>query len=1275
NESYSAFDILSSQSLPAVAKRVKEFCADLRQRNHWNVPVPKTSAYQRPTASTYPQPPSLEPLMNSIMSSPHLPSPMPSQVLERQSLIREIIQRRPSLVRAVWLLKVSTAVSNAAATSPVVSAGMAAGGADKSGHVESEWTAVLKAVLMDQLKMMLPAGGRKGGTGARPGAAAARNWGYRWDFLRPPLSYLGASVKLAKWMYLEGYLNQRDFLIWSLKELKESNFDQIKAANGRNFLLLYQYRSMAQILQCVILQCPEALSPSMWHIYSDIFDETLSPPPIPFQVNERLTKSMEYVKYLIAERNSNLMKAHHAVIADAKEQGMGFDGVDDLLDSDLEATEILQRLVSAGLDVSALEVVRLALHGKPSERRRHSGVNVIGLLVETDPAVKVELLTMLDSVFAGEGIRNDEDLAKLVTFYGDLIAAGLFSYDALMYRLIARGWFEGGERTGISVQLLKMPSARTLVPAIINTFKLLHSYIFVVNNMLNAVFTVVWDWYQGGVSSRTQKRMPFADSVALLYLASLSDLPRTSCTPDQIDRLDDDVTGLMNQTSRPSPASGFPSDFEELRLQRDDAISVATAVSNLTFKYGFCQEAITRVFACAVQSVRDLAERENSDEITVRRRIENMVEVLREYNDSGYFLNSVIAAYLRDQTLGGKTFDFLADPTGAEKGWLLTLLVQLVVGGCCPFSTILTYLINPAVTAMSTDALGQNPSLSSAYLFTFRLLQAFLCTETPADSSPGFFITNQDAHALNAAHKFDFAVDDTIAETVVDLLFDLHVIGSTLKPKTFSPSLQVISIFNKIRVNLTNPSGCPWLRNRDPEWLHMRAVTNWLGRLLKPPSSPGPPPAVVPPKATKAKSKQAAAAASAAAAAAAARQYPEELAPECFAFMQALFDKEGTIVVRQGPEGLLSLLDTILLPSENESDRKLNEIRLKVLMDQAAFCKINVNSLVKRLMDGLQKGYLVDSISGLTDGVVVLVLHEVKLSIEVRASWDSPPPEGVAGSRNAHVIDDNLLRVLASCAGRVKSGGGEAGMVGKELLAIVNFVISQLVSCAEKREVFDRMDNFGWSYEIASQGAATAFGTEKATSNPTSKVSLASVRTCGALKNDYIRVMRDCQMNLKLPVDFFENINRILPFQLTHPYFTNLISRGPVDPATGNYALLNPIRNHNRAWDWIEQPSLSLIEDDERMSEVGEASALAPIVDTTVNDTPISLALFGAAKIGHHHSDRTYRRMFTEGWIPGEDGWLESHDEPELATELPYAGVKRGREASADSEIKRAKQQ
>ncbi|RKO84731.1 hypothetical protein BDK51DRAFT_32802, partial [Blyttiomyces helicus] len=117
--------------------------------------------------------------------------------------------------------------------------------------------------------------------------------------------------------------------------------------------------------------------------------------------------------------------------------------------------------------------------------------------------------------------------------------------------------------------------------------------------------------------------------------------------------------------------------------------------------------------------------------------------------------------------------------------------------------------------------------------------------------------------------------------------------------------------------------------------------------------------------------------------------------------------------------------------------------------------------------------------------------------------------------------------------------------------------------------------------------------------------------------NDFNRVllgcMRDIQPLLVIPKHCASRINRILPFQVHNMYTSTLLAVGSSGAASAPSTALRA--DLLQPWEWLEDGA-------------GGGGG-----DEELNDTPISLALFGAAKVPR--GGMTFRRMFDAGWMPG----------------------------------------
>ncbi|KAJ3041194.1 RNA polymerase II mediator complex subunit [Rhizophlyctis rosea] len=247
-----------------------------------------------------------------------------------------------------------------------------------------------------------------------------------------------------------------------------------------------------------------------------------------------------------------------------------------------------------------------------------------------------------------------------------------------------KGW---GEILSISTWLIGKTTDRGLYCAVVDTFVRFR----VVFAAMRGMRSVVECLLQKNREVRSKTGQP-PDGRIVRYLNSLLDIPSCQITSAEREELEKDVVTLSTPTKPPVNIKDIPHEFPDLRDLQYDVISVASAVSNLKWHWEGNVEAMRRIFVYTVEVTRKfVASAGGKSSISIRRRIELYVSVLRDLDDRSRILPGVVAGYLKDTylhvfTVPGTTVnvakaELFSDSRGSE--WFKDFLGCLVRSGCC----------------------------------------------------------------------------------------------------------------------------------------------------------------------------------------------------------------------------------------------------------------------------------------------------------------------------------------------------------------------------------------------------------------------------------------------------------------------------------------------------------------------------------------------------------------------------------------------------------------
>ncbi|KAJ3091853.1 RNA polymerase II mediator complex subunit [Quaeritorhiza haematococci] len=299
------------------------------------------------------------------------------------------------------------------------------------------------------------------------------------------------SVRLSKWQYVEGLLDQRHFLKWSLDQLKSANFDQtnlmlsiassfmdeysrsralmrylidtalskvrkLHPARNMSEIVRQQYTDLIHLLQYAIISAPDtAVAPKFWSLCQDVINEVFDTPPpksMPSEVCKSVEKVLKVLRDVIQHRNEMLLNPK----SDRKlPEPFAFKALDDVdMDTDLRTLTkkclayIKERFPPRSGDASANPIHQLCWwtldEQHPGEHRSYLVAFLLKNCADENgqkESIQNELVQFLHA-YAAEKHIKDGDQKVIYHLFGELSRLGVFSYQQFLQRLVSRGDLE-----------------------------------------------------------------------------------------------------------------------------------------------------------------------------------------------------------------------------------------------------------------------------------------------------------------------------------------------------------------------------------------------------------------------------------------------------------------------------------------------------------------------------------------------------------------------------------------------------------------------------------------------------------------------------------------------------------------------------------------------------------------------------------------------------------------------------------------------------------------
>ncbi|TPX30202.1 hypothetical protein SmJEL517_g06180 [Synchytrium microbalum] len=304
---------------------------------------------------------------------------------------------------------------------------------------------------------------------------------------------------------------------------------------------------------------------------------------------------------------------------------------------------------------------------------------------------------------------------------------------------------------GLCIWMLHKTTDRNIYPYIVDTFRR-HQMVFHAMEELGNIFTAVYNKH-----SELRKSQKHDRNLILSYLIELMKIPESGANAAQKQE-------LTLQHDEPPPVSGkkeTPAVFDDIRKLQDDYLTIATAISNLTWSYQSSKEAVKRVFLYVIENLRRLVSSSKSI-YEFRRIMEINVEVLRVLNDRCLFLDDVIIECLQEIVLtlsnGGvqqprQLSELLTNHTDEKSSWMLSFLALLMISRIVTAARVLRDFVD-VVVKRATDE-GLNPLFTPLYINVIRLAHIVLGVSDTEDLAPGLFLTTQELQSMSTIRQSD----------------------------------------------------------------------------------------------------------------------------------------------------------------------------------------------------------------------------------------------------------------------------------------------------------------------------------------------------------------------------------------------------------------------------------------------------------------------------------------------------------------------------------------
>ncbi|KAJ3071282.1 RNA polymerase II mediator complex subunit [Podochytrium sp. JEL0797] len=287
----------------------------------------------------------------------------------------------------------------------------------------------------------------------------------------------------------------------------------------------------------------------------------------------------------------------------------------------------------------------------------------------------------------------------------------------------------------LNLWLITSKADKKLNPFIIDTFR---KYInrFRYMGELDKIAVTLWTNKKSFIISSNIYENRF-----IMFLSSL----RNSLEPANMAKWDEFVleSQLPHTTSNDNV-----SEFSDIRTLKDNEESIASAISNLSFRYGFNKAIVKRIFHYSIQFLSKFAA-DNSAELT-RRRAQITVKVLQGLNHHGRFLDEHVGEYL------DCCFEAVIPPASAavvsaiKEPWILAFLLELLLSNCCSVETLVFKLVVPGIVHQFGSS---KPDSAPRFLNVASVLNALLVSNSetsPVVDVGGLSPSSMEMHSLDA---------------------------------------------------------------------------------------------------------------------------------------------------------------------------------------------------------------------------------------------------------------------------------------------------------------------------------------------------------------------------------------------------------------------------------------------------------------------------------------------------------------------------------------------
>ncbi|KAJ3213121.1 RNA polymerase II mediator complex subunit [Dinochytrium kinnereticum] len=297
-----------------------------------------------------------------------------------------------------------------------------------------------------------------------------------------------------------------------------------------------------------------------------------------------------------------------------------------------------------------------------------------------------------------------------------------------------------------SLWLLKSIPNRLVVLKIVDTFRWFHVYLYV-SGKLGVCYRALSDWVELCREPRQKGKRGSSELAVLNHMKFLVSLKDCQAEDTMIEYIRQELESDLKK-----PAKDRATDFQEIKVLHDDPLSIATAVSNLAYRYSFCKEASKKIFLYSLDTLKKQCTAPD-----FRRRCEIIVEVLRDYNEYGGYLEGLIIEHMHEVLRSGKLSDLsrpgLLLAQNLQIGWFGNVLQQFIIQKCCSLDVVLGFL-QAALRQIIRDFPTMKGPDSDSLCLLFSLIHVSFIAGTKI-KDPAFMLTREDIHSLEAARFCD----------------------------------------------------------------------------------------------------------------------------------------------------------------------------------------------------------------------------------------------------------------------------------------------------------------------------------------------------------------------------------------------------------------------------------------------------------------------------------------------------------------------------------------